>query len=223
MSTTHELKNTGGTTFDELELNVRNGAKFVIYEYAISIVVITFRRFTSVCYVPAEGPAGLHKMTANLLSLVFGWWGLPWGPIRTIQSLITNGNGGIDVTKDVMANINREDFENGRVIIRVIDSVFRAPNKTETECFRKSLREFMGKYIDLKVAYFAVFINVQQGEDPFFVVGLPPQYMDAAYTEELKSILYKSFNRQATFKFLELDKDPAMTNKLKSLDLKELG
>jgi hypothetical protein len=223
MPTTHELRNIEGTTFEQLDFNVRNGAKFVIYEYAISIIVVTFKRVTSVCYVPAEGSAGPHKMTANLLSLVFGWWGLPWGPIRTIQSLITNGNGGIDVSRDVMANISKEDFENRRVVIRQVDTIFSASNNTETECFRKSLREFMDRYTDIRATYFGVFINVQKGEEPFFVVGLPAKYMGTPYTEELKSILYKSFNRQATFKFLELDKDPAITNKLKSLDLKELG
>jgi hypothetical protein len=33
-----------------------------------------------------------------LLSLLFGWWGLPWGPVRTIQALVVNFSGGLNVT-----------------------------------------------------------------------------------------------------------------------------
>jgi hypothetical protein len=30
-----------------------------------------------------------------------GWWGIPWGPIRSVQSLWTNLKGGVDVTAEV--------------------------------------------------------------------------------------------------------------------------
>jgi len=39
----------------------------------------------------------------TLLSLVLGWWGIPWGPIYTVQSLWVNAQGGRDVTREVAA------------------------------------------------------------------------------------------------------------------------
>jgi len=31
---------------------------------------------------------------ATLWTLMFGWWGIPWGPLRTVQALATNFSGG---------------------------------------------------------------------------------------------------------------------------------
>jgi len=39
----------------------------------------------------------------SLFSVVFGWWGIPYGPIYTVMALITNFGGGKDVTRDVRA------------------------------------------------------------------------------------------------------------------------
>ena len=39
-------------------------------------------------------------MGFTLLTLVLGWWGIPWGPIYTIGSIYTNFNGGKDVVSE---------------------------------------------------------------------------------------------------------------------------
>jgi hypothetical protein len=38
--------------------------------------------------------------------LVAGWWGIPWGPIYTIQSVYKNSKGGIDITPSVVETLN---------------------------------------------------------------------------------------------------------------------
>jgi hypothetical protein len=45
------------------------------------------------------------------LSAFLGWWGIPWGPIYTIQSLSKNISGGKDVTDQVLASLAK----NGQV------------------------------------------------------------------------------------------------------------
>jgi hypothetical protein len=42
-----------------------------------------------------------------LLTLVAGWWGIPWGPIYTIQGVWVNLNGGRDVTPQIMSGIEQ--------------------------------------------------------------------------------------------------------------------
>jgi hypothetical protein len=42
-------------------------------------------------------------MPWTLLTIVLGWWGIPWGPVYSIQSLVVNLKGGKDVTAEVMA------------------------------------------------------------------------------------------------------------------------
>ncbi|WP_256364380.1 hypothetical protein [Nostoc piscinale] len=41
------------------------------------------------------------------MSLFLGWWGIPWGIIYTIQSVVTNLQGGKDVTPQVMSALRQ--------------------------------------------------------------------------------------------------------------------
>lgn len=97
-----KIVGVGGMKPAELVAAVEQGGKLVIYEYCISILVMTFKRGSDIHFVPA-GKSRLGKgMGYTLLSLVAGWWGIPWGPIYTIGSVVTNLGGGRDVTKEVM-------------------------------------------------------------------------------------------------------------------------
>jgi hypothetical protein len=35
--------------------------------------------------------------------MLLGWWGIPWGPIYTIQSFWVNFTGGRDVTREIIS------------------------------------------------------------------------------------------------------------------------
>jgi hypothetical protein len=89
----------------QLEDDVRRGGRFVIYLYCISLLVVTFRRPSAVVYVPAGQSAFFKGLPYTLLSLIGGWWGLPWGPIRTLEAVFTNIGGGKDVTEEVMRHM----------------------------------------------------------------------------------------------------------------------
>lgn len=41
----------------------------------------------------------------TLLTLVAGWWRIPFGPIFTVQALVTNFRGGKGVTKEVVSSL----------------------------------------------------------------------------------------------------------------------
>jgi len=45
-------------------------------------------------------------MGFTLLTLVAGWWGFPWGPIYSVQSIYSNLSGGKDVTKEIAATLS---------------------------------------------------------------------------------------------------------------------
>ena len=42
----------------------------------------------------------------SLISLLFGWWGIPWGPIWTLGTVFKNLGGGVDVTANVLSALN---------------------------------------------------------------------------------------------------------------------
>lgn len=89
-------------TIAQVEEQVKHGARFVYFEYCISIIVMTFKRPTDIYFIPAGDSVHKHGIGFTVMSLLLGWWGFPWGPIYTIGSLATNLSGGKDVTSDVM-------------------------------------------------------------------------------------------------------------------------
>jgi hypothetical protein len=89
-----------GMSAQEIQLELQRGARFVVYSYCVSLIVITFRRQSQTYFVRA-GERRLGKsLPSTLLTILLGWWGIPWGPIYSVQALLTNFKGGRDVTAD---------------------------------------------------------------------------------------------------------------------------
>ncbi len=86
----------------DLQDEVAQGGKFVIYSYAVSVIVMTFKRGTDIYFVKHNENRFVKSLPWTLISLFFGWWGLPWGLIYTPAALFTNIGGGKDVTEEVM-------------------------------------------------------------------------------------------------------------------------
>jgi len=79
-----------GLSAQQLESELQRGAKFVIYQYCISILILTFRRSSNIHFIRVGENAACKGLSYSLISLFLGWWGFPWGPIYTIGSLIRN-------------------------------------------------------------------------------------------------------------------------------------
>ena len=84
---------------------IRAGGKFVIYPYCVSAAIVTFRRSSGVVYV-APGQK-VRPWEWILISLVVGWWGIPWGPIWTIDSIRKCLGGGVNVTGAAIRSMTR--------------------------------------------------------------------------------------------------------------------
>jgi hypothetical protein len=104
-----------GMTPSEITMEVQKGAKFVIYQYCISIVIMTFKRGTDIYFVRADESAVGKGMPYTLVSAIAGWWGIPWGPIYTVVALTNNMKGGKDVTQQVVAFLNQQQANGQRV------------------------------------------------------------------------------------------------------------
>lgn len=102
-----KIQGIEGMSTDQLQFEIQRGAKLVCYHYCISVVLMTFRRSSAVYFIP-PGESTLAKgLPWTLLTLLLGWWGIPWGPIFSIQSLIVNFGGGKDLTADISASLAR--------------------------------------------------------------------------------------------------------------------
>ncbi len=100
-----KIQGIDNMTGEDIERELRHGGRFVMFTYTISILVMTFRRPSDVHFIKAGRGAFGKGIGCSMVSLILGWWGIPWGPIYTIGSIFTNCSGGKDVTQDVLASL----------------------------------------------------------------------------------------------------------------------
>ena len=99
-----KIVGTEGMSNEAIRAELDRGGRFVIYQYCISVVFMTFKRPSAIYFLRADEGAGGKGVKFTLLSVLFGWWGIPWGPIWTIQSIWNNSRGGRDVTQQIVAS-----------------------------------------------------------------------------------------------------------------------
>ena len=102
-----QIKNIEGLTVQDIQREVEFGGKFVIFEFTISVIFMTFKNPTSIYFIRSGESHWSKSLPYTFLTLLLGWWGFPWGIIYTPMALITNLSGGKDVTNEVMQSIGR--------------------------------------------------------------------------------------------------------------------
>jgi hypothetical protein len=103
------IKNLNGLSVEQVSDEIKRGGRFIMYQYTVSLVVVTLQRSSDIYFIPAAEKSVGKGFPFTVVSLVFGWWGLPWGPIRTIGSISCNLSGGKDVTQEVMSLMDSVD------------------------------------------------------------------------------------------------------------------
>jgi hypothetical protein len=100
-----KIEGVEGMTVADVVREKQQGSRFVVYQYCISLLIVTFKRGSDIHFIKSGQSALAGGIPYTLLSLLLGWWGIPWGPIYTLQSLAVNLTGGKDVTKELVASI----------------------------------------------------------------------------------------------------------------------
>lgn len=96
-----DIPEIDGWTPQQIHEAVQAGGRFVRYEYVISILIMTFTRSSRIHFVKADGNRLVTGLPYTALTLALGWWGVPWGVIRTPLAALKNLAGGDDVTAQV--------------------------------------------------------------------------------------------------------------------------
>jgi hypothetical protein len=99
------IKNIDGMSADDLQQEVKQGGRFVFYPFTISLIVVTFKRTSGVYLVQGKENKMIRALPYLLVSALFGWWGIPFGPKYTLESIGANLRGGKDVTDEVMETV----------------------------------------------------------------------------------------------------------------------
>jgi hypothetical protein len=100
-----KIKNIEGMSAADLQNESEKGGRFVYYAFTISLLVVTFKKTSGVYLIRAKESAVSKGVPYTLLSFILGWWGFPFGPKYTIESIRTNINGGKDVSDEVMQTV----------------------------------------------------------------------------------------------------------------------
>jgi len=100
------IKNTEGLSASDITNELKNGGKFVVFQYCVSIIVMTFKRGSDIYFIKAGESTVKHSIGFTLITTFFGWWGIPWGPIYSVGALYSNLSGGKDVTQEVLNSLN---------------------------------------------------------------------------------------------------------------------
>ena len=79
------------------------GTELRQYLMTVSIVVMTFKQ-PSRYYIQGVDNLAVANAGHSICTLFLGWWGFPWGPIYSIQSLAKNLGGGHRVTVGEILN-----------------------------------------------------------------------------------------------------------------------
>jgi hypothetical protein len=96
------IAGTEGLSNRQIQEELAQGARFVVFEYCISVIILTFKRSSGVHYLRPGESALVKGLPYTLISLLLGWWGFPFGIIFTPMALYKNLSGGRDVTALVL-------------------------------------------------------------------------------------------------------------------------
>ena len=94
---------TENLTIEQIHSAVERGAKFVVFQYCVSVIFMTFKRSSDVYLIRPGHTALAPRVGFSIITLALGWWGFPWGPIYSVQALWNNAIGGIDLTPEMLA------------------------------------------------------------------------------------------------------------------------
>ena len=200
----YKLKIPKDETFESIMEQRESGARFMFYEYVIPRPIIAPGRAPSKIYFVKRGDTKRYYAKYNLINLLWGWWGLPFGPVY-VYKVLANNKKGNNVTDDVYENLSKEDFLKRRVVIKKVATLFMPLDKSSlkelTKCLRKHAQKkrfnaspIVGLYID--------------SDTPTIYVGLDAG--DFAKKYDLKKEVYNYFYSYTKFEFVNLS-DPTET------------
>lgn len=99
----------GGESLTPAEIReaIANGATLVRYPYVLSAVLVTLRYESTVHLARTDDGRYWRAIPYLFVSLLFGWWAVPWGPILTARAVWACLSGGTDETAELLPQLDR--------------------------------------------------------------------------------------------------------------------
>lgn len=192
----------GNTTLDELKTQIENGSRFILFPYCVSIFAFTFRKFSPAFLIKKDEDTSKHIRKFNLYTILLGWWGFPWGPIYSVKALHASKKGGLDVTDDIMLNIDNDSLLNREVELKLTNQIYCKPEKGSLKTFKDTLCKDFENDNNVKKIIIGKYINTNS---PFYIIGVQIDNDIEKYIEKFRISLSKQFMKHVRFEFVNLD------------------
>jgi hypothetical protein len=111
-----KIKGVQGRNLTQIQDELSQGGRFVQYTWCISLLAVTYRYRSPVCFLCRNQHAFGRGLPYTIITLLLGWWGIPYGPFFTLASVYNNIEGNC-VTASVMKRLCQQtrghifDFE----------------------------------------------------------------------------------------------------------------
>jgi hypothetical protein len=199
-----KLANHKSYTFEEIIEAKNDGGSFVTYQWIIPLPLFyPVRRLSKVYFIPKGGNKAKYAKKYNMISLIIGWWGLPWGPIFVNRSLSLNKKGGVDVTDDVYLNINKVGYANGRLAIAENFTKFVPPSSSETKEYKKVFNTLITEGTLKGLPVIGLFIDTEKHVSPHIIIGFNEEI--SGKEDLISKAIYKRFYKQLKFELVHLN------------------
>lgn len=199
-----KLANSYQYSFEEVMLAKDSGAKFVTYQWFVPLPLFRpSRRLSKVYYIPSNKSASSYAWKFNVISLIIGWWGLPWGPIFVFRSIRLNNSGGVDVTKDIYLNINKSSYKNGRLLIKSTTAEYLHPSRTDIKEYTKVFKNLLEEGVILDAPIIGMNLNTEDNEEPFLLIGFDEPIEEIEHI--ITAAIYKRFFKHTRFELINLN------------------
>lgn len=192
-------------SLEDLRGRIEGGYRFLVFRYDIGLLFISFRRFSSAILVPPDSSISRYARLYNAITLLVGWISIPVGPLTAVRTLMFNMDGGVDVTRDVMLNIDATALANRHVSIPTTHALFSKPTKADIKAVRKAIQQDFDGDSNLKLLIYGLFINTNE---PHFTIGLKVGKNDSEYQNKVLKSLYRKFRKTTYFEFLSQEEFP---------------
>lgn len=211
----YKLLNTQGLTREQITEKVNSGYTFRIFRYQVALVAVTFFRLSPAILIKDESEMRECISKYNARSWFFGLWFFPTGPLNVIRTVRLNNKGGVDVTKDILLNLENYNLQEGIVDMKMAYTLFdKMDDRTDYKELCKSINAFRTENPAVKNFYAGRYINVNEHEETPNIIAIDFNGNKEKMEEELKAHLYKRFHKFVKFTFLYKHENPELFERI---------
>lgn len=190
-------------SLEELKAEIDKGCRFIVFSYCIGLLfALLLKRLSPAIFIPHKEAVSKYAKKYNRISYILGWWQIPWGAYYTIKYIRFNNKGGLDVTEDIMLNIDEQSLLNREIQLEITNLLFDIPSNEDKKAFEKAFFKKVDATVYLEQCVVGMFMN---DEEPFYVIGIKIKGDFQETVAIIKKALYTQFYKRIKFQFKELD------------------